>query len=82
MTLKKNLRTDEINKKHEFNDAPVTTDLKKSITELRRIYSNFTDVEFAAWYNKRYNVPARAVLRFLASEMQGGGRDRHADSKQ
>lgn len=62
---KKNLRTDEINKKHEFNDAPVTVDIRKSITELRKIYSNLSDEEFAAWYNRKFYVSGSTVLKFI-----------------
>lgn len=43
-----------------------TTDLQRqSILELRKIWGNFTDLEFAAWYCSRWKIPTREVMGVL-----------------
>lgn len=37
----------------------------KSIQETRKIFSILTDLEFAAWYSRRYQITERRVLSIL-----------------
>lgn len=43
----------------------VTGNTRRSILECHMIYSNLTDLEFAAWYEKRYKIKAGAVLAVI-----------------
>lgn len=51
------------------NDAPPVVDVRESIMEVRRIYKEYTDREFAEWYAVRYGLRAAAVIAVL----RGGG---------
>ncbi|MBW4838622.1 MAG: hypothetical protein KZY74_04445 [Paenibacillaceae bacterium] len=41
------------------------SEIRKSILDLRRIYSELSDERFAYWYQRRYRVPAETVLRVI-----------------
>lgn len=56
-------------KKNQYNDAPIHVDVKESILQLRRIYHELNDAEFAKMYQKRYKVKAALVLKVI---QQGG----------
>lgn len=45
-------------------------DVRESVLESRRIYSNLTDLEFAAWYNSRYGLKTAAVLKILGDDQK------------
>lgn len=51
-----------------WNDAPVSVDVKQSIVELRRIYSNLTQTEFVNFYSRRYRIARSIIDRVLAEE--------------
>lgn len=41
--------------------------LRQSILELRSIYSELTDDEYAIWYENKYNVKQKDVKKILRS---------------
>lgn len=45
-------------------------DVRESVLESRRIYSNLTNLEFAAWYNNRYGLKTAAVLKILDDDQK------------
>lgn len=52
------------------NPTPIITtgeQLRRSVIELREIYSNLTVEEFAAWFENRYKVKKEEVKRILGS---------------
>jgi hypothetical protein len=58
-------------RKNQFDKVPIV-DIKQSILEMRKVYSNLTDHEFAAWYSKRFKVSAGDVLQVLDKERRNG----------
>lgn len=44
-------------------------EIKNSILDLRRVYSDLSDERFAIWYSKRYKVSLPAVKRVLQGRM-------------
>lgn len=46
-------------------DMPPPPDYRKSIVEMRWIYSNLTDLEFISMYSRKYEIPAGEVSRVL-----------------
>ncbi|AZS17405.1 hypothetical protein [Paenibacillus lutimineralis] len=51
-------------------------EVKQSILDLRKIYSELSDERFAARYSKKYRVPVSAVMGVLE---QSGGVSHGAD---
>lgn len=62
----------EHNKKmiREWNDAPVAVDVKKSIIEMRAIYSSYTHTQFLDWYSRRYGVSRNVIAHVLAEDAE------------
>lgn len=53
-----------------------TGDLQRnSILEMRRVYENLTDHEFAAMYSNRWKIPTREVLGVLDAEKKRANRN-------
>ncbi len=50
--------------------ARMTTqdEIRKSILELRKIYSNLSDREFSVWYSNKYKVSAKQVYSIIQQE--------------
>ncbi|GIO36897.1 hypothetical protein J41TS12_17580 [Paenibacillus antibioticophila] len=40
-------------------------EIRTSILDMRRIYAEKTDEQFAHWYQRRYRVPANSVLQVI-----------------
>lgn len=68
MQLGQQKRRDYLEKGRQY-DRPPIVDVGDSIREMRRIYKNYSNAEFAAWYSARYGVRMEAVLAVI----QGGG---------
>lgn len=65
-------------KKDQYRDAPTYIDVKESILQLRRIYHELNDEEFARMYQKRYKIKKAIVLKVMQrgvsrNGIQGGG---------
>ncbi|MFB9330049.1 hypothetical protein ACFFSY_29250 [Paenibacillus aurantiacus] len=52
-------------------DDPPDVDVVKSVTETRKVYANLTDVEFIAWYVKKYPRVSREVVRKVLDRAKG-----------
>jgi hypothetical protein len=65
--LNRNRKHDYEYRARQFDDSPIVVDIGQSITEMRSIYANLTDHEFAAWYAGRYRVEGgtKAVIEYL-----------------
>lgn len=56
--------------------SDTTGDLqRKSIIEMRGVYQNLTDHEFAAMYSNRWKIPTREVLGVLDAEKKRANRN-------
>lgn len=54
---------------------------RKSILEMRLVYKNLTDHEFAAMYTNRWKIPTREILEVLGvldAERKRSNRNRQA----
>lgn len=52
-------------------DVPPVVNLADSIREVRRIYKDYSDVQFARWYGTRYGVRPEAVLAVIRADKRG-----------
>ncbi|WP_157686431.1 hypothetical protein [Paenibacillus senegalimassiliensis] len=45
-------------------------EIRASILDMRRIYAEKTDEQFAFWYQRRYRVPASSVLQVIQEQVK------------
>ncbi|MFD0710597.1 hypothetical protein [Paenibacillus sp. GCM10027626] len=53
------------------NEINLAVNVRKSILELRSIYGDYTDQEFAEWYGGRYGVRPEAILVVIRNRNAG-----------
>lgn len=51
-----------------LRDRPPAVDIAGSIREMRKIYKEYDDAEFAAWYGVRYGVSREAILAVIKAD--------------
>lgn len=64
MALSQGRRREYVRKQIQI-DRPPVTDVADSIREMRRVYKDYNDTDFAAWYSVRYGVRMEAVLAIV-----------------
>jgi hypothetical protein len=67
----KSRQSDHIYQKNKIDNPPMEVDVRKSILELRRIYKEKTNEEFARWYWRKYKIPRDTVLRVIKENDNG-----------
>lgn len=55
-------------------DRPPATDVTASIREMRKIYKEYSDADFSAWYSTRYGIRMAAVLAVIKADREKGSR--------
>lgn len=60
-----------MSKKKNWVDYPVAVDMRQSIIDMRKIYSNLDDKAFAKMYSRKYRLTLETVLGVISNKTMG-----------
>ncbi|WP_256846866.1 hypothetical protein [Paenibacillus sp. Pae108] len=57
-------------RKGDFNDAPIKIDVERSVLDVRKVYPDLPEEQFAKMYHRKYRIAGAVVMRILEQRDQ------------